>query len=146
MTAPVRVALPAHLRTLAAVEGEVALAVAPPVTIGAVLDALKARFPMLRGTVRDHGTQRRRAFVRFFVDGEDWSHEPPDRLLPPAVAEGREPFVIIGAIAGGGKGAAIGAATGAGAAGAVQVLTKGPKVQIPSETRLTFTLTHALVL
>lgn len=97
----IRVVLPAHLRTLARVEGEVTLTVEGPVTQRAVLDALEARYPMLCGTVRDHGTQKRRAFVRFFACEQDWSHESPDTLLPEAVATGAEPFLIVGAMAGG---------------------------------------------
>jgi hypothetical protein len=97
----IRVVLPAHLRNLARVEGEVALAVEGPVTQRTVLDALEARYPMLRGTVREHGTQKRRAFVRFFTCEQDWSHESPDTLLPEAVATGAEPFLIVGAMAGG---------------------------------------------
>ena len=97
----IRVALPAHLRTLAHVDGEVKLHVVGPVTQRAVLDALEARYPMLRGTIRDHVTHQRRAFVRFFACGEDLSHEPPDAPLPEAVATGAEPFLVVGAIAGG---------------------------------------------
>lgn len=97
----IRVVLPAHLRNLARVEGEVALAVEGPVTQRTVLDALEARYPMLCGTVREYGTQKRRAFVRFFVCEQDWSHESPDTLLPEAVATGAEPFLIVGAMAGG---------------------------------------------
>jgi hypothetical protein len=97
----IRVVLPAHLRTLARVSGEVTLEVEPPVTQRAVLDALEARFPMLRGTVRDHGTLKRRPFIRFFACGEDLSLEPPDASLPDAVAAGREPFRVVGAMAGG---------------------------------------------
>ena len=97
----IRVLLPVHLRTLARVEGEVQLQVEGPVTLRAVLDALEARFPVLRGTIRDHVTLRRRPFVRFFACKEDLSHEPPDTVLPEAVATGTEPFLIIGAIAGG---------------------------------------------
>ena len=97
----IRVALPAHLRTLAGVAGEIVLAVPPPVTARAVLDALEARHPTLRGTIRDHATQRRRAFVRFFACREDLSHASPDAPLPAAVAAGDEPFVILGAMAGG---------------------------------------------
>ena len=97
----IRVTLPAHLRKLAQVEGEVKLDVDGPVTQRSVLDALEVRYPMLRGTIRDHVTQRRRAFVRFFACGEDLSHEPPDAPLPDAVATGAEPFMIVGAIAGG---------------------------------------------
>jgi molybdopterin synthase sulfur carrier subunit len=97
----IRVTLPAHLRKLAHVDGEVKLDVEGQVTQRSVLDALEARYPMLRGTIRDHVTQRRRAFVRFFAGGEDLSHEPPDAALPDAVATGAEPFMIVGAIAGG---------------------------------------------
>jgi molybdopterin converting factor small subunit len=97
----IRVVLPAHLRKLARVDGEVTLEVQGQVTQRSVLDALEARYPMLRGTIRDHVTQQRRAFVRFFACGEDWSHESPDAPLPDAVAMGAEPFMIIGAIAGG---------------------------------------------
>ena len=97
----IRVKLPTHLRTLAQVTGEVTLPVEDPVTQRAVLDALEARYPVLRGTIRDHGTQRRRAYVRFFACGEDLSHESPDALLPAAIATGAEPFLIVGAMAGG---------------------------------------------
>jgi len=97
----IRVALPAHLRTLSHVTGEVQLEVPAPVTQRAVLDALEARYPMLKGTIRDHVTQRRRPFVRFFACREDVSHEPPDAPLPDAVATGSEPFVVLGAMAGG---------------------------------------------
>ncbi len=97
----IRVTLPAHLRKLAQVDGEVKLDVDAPVTQRSVLDALEARYPMLRGTIRDHVMQRRRAFVRFFACGEDLSHEPPDVPLPDTVATGAEPFMIVGAIAGG---------------------------------------------
>ena len=97
----IRVTLPPHLRKLAQIDGEVKLDVAGPVTQRTVLDALEARYPMLRGTIRDHVTQRRRAFVRFFACGEDLSHETPDAPLPDTVAKGTEPFMIIGAIAGG---------------------------------------------
>jgi molybdopterin converting factor small subunit len=97
----IRVTLPAHLRKLAHVEGEVKLDVDGQVTQRSVLDALEVRYPMLRGTIRDHVTQRRRAFVRFFACGEDLSHEPPDALLPDDVAKGAQPFMIVGAIAGG---------------------------------------------
>lgn len=96
-----KVVLPPHLRTLAHVDGEVGLKVAAPVTQRSVLDALEARYPMLRGTIRDHVTQLRRPMVRFFACGEDLSHESPDAPLPDAIAKGSEPFVIIGAIAGG---------------------------------------------
>jgi sulfur-carrier protein len=97
----IRVTLPAHLRKLAHVDGEVQLNVEGQVTQSSVLDALEARYPMLRGTIRDHVTQKRRAFVRFFACGEDLSHEAPDTPLPDAVATGAEPFMIVGAIAGG---------------------------------------------
>ncbi len=100
--ATVRVWLPSHLRTLAKIEdAEVSLEVAPPVTQRSVLDALEARYPMLRGTSRDHTTQQRRAFLRFFACEEDLSHESPDAPLPEAVANGKEPFMVIGAVAGG---------------------------------------------
>lgn len=97
----IRVELPAHLRTLARVEREVELDVEGAATQRSVLDALEARYPVLRGTIRDHATQRRRPFLRFFACGEDLSLEPPDAPLPDAVAEGTEPFLVIGAIAGG---------------------------------------------
>ena len=97
----IRVVLPAHLRTLAHVDGEVQLAVDGPATQRAVLDALEARYPMLCGTIRDHVTQRRRALLRFFACEQDLSDEPPDAPLPDAVASGAEPFWIVGAIAGG---------------------------------------------
>ena len=95
------VVLPAHLRTLARVEGDVLLEVAAPVTVRSVLDALEARYPMLRGTIRDHVTLERRPFLRFFACEQDLSLEPTDVLLPEAIASGKEPFFIIGAIAGG---------------------------------------------
>jgi molybdopterin synthase sulfur carrier subunit len=97
----IRVLLPQHLRTLAHVDGEVAVEVKGPVTHRAILDAIEARYPMLRGTIRDHVTQQRRAFVRFFACEEDLSNEPPDTPLPEAVATGAEPYLIVGAIAGG---------------------------------------------
>jgi len=97
----IRVALPAHLRKLARVDGEVKLDVEGQVTQRSVLDALEARYPMLRGTIRDHVTQKRRPFVRFFACGEDVSHDPADTPLPEAIATGTEPFFIMGAIAGG---------------------------------------------
>ena len=97
----IRVTLPPHLRKLARVDGEVTLEVDGQITQRAVLDALEARYPMLCGTIRDHVTQRRRAFVRFFACGEDLSHEAPDVPLPGAVATGAEPFMVVGAIAGG---------------------------------------------
>jgi molybdopterin converting factor small subunit len=97
----IRVVLPAHLRILAKVGGDVELEVAAPVTQRAILDALEARYPMLGGTLRDHVTQQRRPFVRFFACGEDLSHDSPDTPLPEAVASGAEPFLVVGAIAGG---------------------------------------------
>jgi len=97
----IRVTLPAHLRKLAHVDGEVKLDVEGQVSQRSVLDALEARYPMLRGTIRDHVTQRRRAFVRFFACGDDLSHELPDAPLPDAIATGAKPFMIVGAIAGG---------------------------------------------
>jgi molybdopterin synthase sulfur carrier subunit len=97
----VRVVLPAHLRTLANVDREVKLDVAGPATQRSVLDALEARYPMLRGTIRDQVTHERRAFVRFFACEEDLSHESPDAPLPEAVAGGAEPFLVVGAMAGG---------------------------------------------
>jgi sulfur-carrier protein len=97
----IRVELPAHLRNLARVDGEVHLDVPARVTQRTVLDALEARYPMLRGTIRDHVTQQRRAFVRFYACEEDLSHEPADAALPDAVATGAEPFLVVGAMAGG---------------------------------------------
>ena len=97
----IRVVLPAHLRTLARVDGEVKLQVESPVTQRSVLDALEASYPMLCGTIRDHGGGRRRAFVRFFACEQDLSHEQPDAPLPAAVATGAEPYLIVGAMAGG---------------------------------------------
>jgi sulfur-carrier protein len=97
----IRVVLPAHLRTLARVEGEVQLDIEGQVTTRSVLDALEARYPMLQGTIRDHVTQQRRPFLRFFACEEDLSLDSPDNPLPPAVVSGAEPFLIIGAIAGG---------------------------------------------
>lgn len=97
----IRVVLPYHLRELARVAGEVSLDVPGPVTQAAVIDALETAYPMLRGTLRDHGTGRRRPHVRFFACQEDLSHEKSDAPLPTAVAEGREPFLVVGAVAGG---------------------------------------------
>jgi hypothetical protein len=97
----IRVALPHHLRKLAGVGGEVELEVAAPVTQRGILDALEARYPMLRGTIREHETMRRRPLLRFFACETDVSLDPPDSPLPDAVAEGREPFLIVGAVAGG---------------------------------------------
>ncbi|HUA37878.1 MAG TPA: MoaD/ThiS family protein [Candidatus Sulfopaludibacter sp.] len=97
----VRIVLPFHLRNLARVNGEVELEVTGPVTVRSVLDALEARYPVLRGTIRDHDTLKRRPFVRFFACKEDLSLEPPETGLPAAVADGEEPFLIVGAMAGG---------------------------------------------
>ncbi|HEX4601580.1 MAG TPA: MoaD/ThiS family protein [Gemmatimonadales bacterium] len=97
----IRVVLPPHLRALARVHGEVTLDVPGPVTRGSVLDALEGRYPVLRGTIRDHVTEQRRPFLRFFACARDLTHEPPDAALPDAVASGTEPFLVIGAIAGG---------------------------------------------
>ena len=97
----IRVILPAHLRTIARLDGEIALDVDGEATRSSVLDALEASYPMLRGTIRDRGTGQRRAFVRFFACEEDLSHEPPTVSLPPAVVDGTEPLLIVGAIAGG---------------------------------------------
>lgn len=97
----IRVIIPYHLRTLAQVEGEVTLDVAGPVTQRSVLDALEARYPVLRGTIRDHGTLKRRPMLRFFACAEDLTHAPPDAPLPQPVATGAEPFWVVGAIAGG---------------------------------------------
>jgi hypothetical protein len=97
----IRVALPQHLRTLAGVEREVELEIEGPLTHGSVLDALEAKFPMLRGTIRDQATKQRRPFIRFFACGQDLSHEPADTPLPDPVVNGAEPYRIIGAMAGG---------------------------------------------
>lgn len=97
----IRVVLPHHLRTLAQVGKEVELELAGPVTQRAILDALEAKYPMLRGTIRDHTTKERRAFIRFFACGQDLSHDSPDALLPDAIAAGTEPFRVVGAMAGG---------------------------------------------
>ena len=97
----IRVQLPFHLRTLARVDGEVELEVEGPVTLGSVLDTLESRYPVLRGTIRDHVSLRRRAFVRFFACEQDLSLEAPETALPDAVARGEEPFLVVGAIAGG---------------------------------------------
>ncbi len=99
--AVVRVVLPAHLRTLAGVEGEVKVPVPPPVTQRAVLDALEAAYPVLLGTIRDQVTLKRRPFIRFFACQQDLSHDPPDTVLPEAVATGAEPYLVVGAMAGG---------------------------------------------
>jgi hypothetical protein len=97
----IRVVLPQHLRTLARVGREVELQVDGPISQGSVLDALESAYPMLSGTIRDQATQKRRAFIRFFVCGQDWSHESPDAPLPDAVVKGEEPFMVVGAMAGG---------------------------------------------
>lgn len=97
----IRIELPYHLRNLARVMGEVEVEVAGAVTLRSVLDTLEAKYPMLCGTIRDHGTDNRRAFLRFFACGEDWSNEPFDKPLPDAVATGAEPLLVVGAIAGG---------------------------------------------
>ncbi|HEY1422582.1 MAG TPA: MoaD/ThiS family protein [Candidatus Acidoferrum sp.] len=103
MTGPgvIRVELPSHLRALAHVKGEVTVEVQGVPSVLSVLDALEARYPMLHGTIRDHVTQQRRPFLRFFACGEDLSHDPPDRPLPPDIVSGKEPLLVIGAIAGG---------------------------------------------
>ena len=101
MMRTIRVELPAHLRTLAHVDGEVALEVESPVSLRSVLDALEARYPVLRGTIRDHVTLQRRPFLRFFACEQDLSHESPEFVLPDAVVQGTEPFLIVGAMAGG---------------------------------------------
>ena len=97
----IRLVLPFHLRNLARVDGEVQLEVPGPATVGKVLDALEARYPALQGTIREHGTLKRRPFVRFFICQEDWSLEPPETALHAAVTSGAEPFLIVGAMAGG---------------------------------------------
>jgi len=97
----IRIVLPAHLRTLAKLNGDLELEVKEPVTQGSILDALEAAYPMLRGTIRDYGTLERRPFIRFFACGQDLSYDPPDTPLPDAVTEGKEPFRIVGAMAGG---------------------------------------------
>ncbi len=97
----IRVTLPVHLRRLARLDGEVHLEISGPVTQRSILDALEARYPVLRGTIRDHVTQQRRPFLRFFACEQDLTHEPPDTPLPDAVARGAEPFLVIGAMAGG---------------------------------------------
>jgi hypothetical protein len=100
-TATIRVKLPHHLRNLARVGSEVKVDVGGPVTLRSVLDTLESNFPMLRGTIRDHVTQQRRAYLRFFASGTDWSHESPDDPLPDEVVSGKEPLIVLGAIAGG---------------------------------------------
>jgi molybdopterin synthase sulfur carrier subunit len=97
----IRIELPAHLRTLARLDGEVMLEIEGPATQRSVLDALEARYPALRGTIRDHATQQRRPFIRFFACSQDLSHQSPDAPLPDAVVIGKEPFLVVGAIAGG---------------------------------------------
>jgi molybdopterin synthase sulfur carrier subunit len=101
VAATIQIVLPAHLRTLARVDRDVSIEVEPPVTLRVVLDALEANYPMLRGTIRDHDTLQRRPFLRFFACQEDLSHDSPDNPLPAAVVSGKEPLMIIGAIAGG---------------------------------------------
>lgn len=97
----IRVVLPFHLKNLARVEGEVTLELPAPVTVAAVLDAIEAKHPSLRGTIRDHGTLKRRPFIRYFVCKEDWSQEPMDKLLPEEIVTGKEPLLVVGAMAGG---------------------------------------------
>ena len=97
----IRVVIPPHLRTLAHVDGEAQIEVNGPVTIRSILDALETKYPVLRGTIRDHGTLQRRAFLRFFACEQDLSHDSPDTPLPDAIASGKEPFIVLGAIAGG---------------------------------------------
>ena len=97
----IRIALPAHLRNLARIEGDLELEIEGPATVGSVLDAIEDLYPMLRGTIRDQGTKERRAFVRFFACEQDLSHDPPDAPLPEAVTSGAEPLIVLGAIAGG---------------------------------------------
>jgi len=97
----IRVVLPTHLWRLANVNREIKIEVESPITLGAVLDALEAQYPMLRGTIRDHSTQQRRNFIRFFACGQDWSHEPYEALLPEAIVSGSEPIRVVGAMAGG---------------------------------------------
>jgi molybdopterin synthase sulfur carrier subunit len=97
----IRVVLPAHLRTLAKVDDEITVDVQPAPTLGAVLDAIETRYPVLRGTIRDHDTLKRRPFVRYYACEEDLSHDPPDTPLPDAVVSGAEPFLVVGAMAGG---------------------------------------------
>jgi hypothetical protein len=97
----IRIVLPYHLRNLAKVGDEVQLDVATPITLASVLDAIESRYPVLRGTIRDHGSLKRRPFIRFFACKEDWSHESPNAALPDAIATGAEPLMIVGAIAGG---------------------------------------------
>lgn len=97
----IRVVLPFHLKNLARVDGEVQLDVSGPVTVAAILNAIEVKYPALRGTIRDHGTLKRRPFIRFFVCKEDWSLEPTDNLLPEEVINGTEPFLVVGAMAGG---------------------------------------------
>ena len=97
----IRIVLPFHLKNLARVEGEVTLELPAPVTVAAVLDAIEAKHPSLRGTIRDHGTLKRRPFIRYFVCKEDWSLAPADKLLPEEIVTGKEPFLVVGAMAGG---------------------------------------------
>ena len=97
----IRVVLPQHLRTLTRTSGEVQIEIAGPATLQSVLDALEAKYPVLRGTIRDHATLQRRPFLRFFACEEDWSHEPADAPLPESIASGKAPLLVVGAIAGG---------------------------------------------
>lgn len=97
----IRVVLPYHLRNLARVDGEVSLSVEAPVCVSSILDAVETAYPMLRGTIREHGTHKRRPRVRFYVNQEDISHDPPDTPLPDSITSGKEPFIVIGAISGG---------------------------------------------
>jgi hypothetical protein len=97
----IRVKIPTHLRTLARVRSEVELHIEGPITQRSILDALEAQYPMLRGTIRDHVTQQRRPFIRFFACGQDLSHDPPDDPLPDEIVQGKEPFLVVGAMAGG---------------------------------------------
>ena len=112
----IRVTLPFHLRNLAKVQGELQIEVPPPITVASTITAIESKYPMLRGTIRDHGTLKRRPFIRYFACKEDLSLEPSDTPLPEAVVRGDEPFLIIGAMAGGKKGAIIGAIVGGGGA------------------------------
>ncbi len=97
----IRVVLPFHLKNLARVEGEVQVEMSGPVSVGGLLDAIEAKYPALRGTIRGHDTLKRRPFIRFFVCKDDWSLEPTDKLLPEEIASGKEPFLVVGAMAGG---------------------------------------------
>ena len=97
----IRIALPAHLRTLAKIQGEFTLDVPAPITTNTIIDVLEARYPMLKGTIRDHTTLKRRPFIRFYADEQDLSNDPPDTPLPASITSGQKPFLIVGAIAGG---------------------------------------------